>query len=163
MSKPQTCPICLKEKAALTYTCCRQPVCQNCQVTWHQITEKCPFCRQPVVLNYTIPEGPLEKRFSEFLAEHQITSDYHIKRARRFISEIQRVLQVSRKPVYFQVANLKLIHVFKYNNLDQLTFKYHPTYQSIEVLGGQYYQYGKIKDSNFGWWLHGYIRQVENY
>lgn len=160
----EKCFLCNDNNSNFTYSCCKKKVCMVCAHSWKTRKNTCPFCVQlPTNLNNIhISNGSLSDRFIKW----QETNNYQMNhgpldRLPNYIyhlNNIDKLFDSGETPIYLQVANNEKIHIFKYHNRNEINFKYDVKYHLVEITGGEYYKHGKIvTNSNFGWWLHGYI------
>ena len=163
----ELCFFCDKNKLEHTYQCCQKQCCNECYASWYAKNKLCPWCRQdPSIFNFKTDVNNKYKNiflhFENWLKENNIKNSYNTKRCIKHIKIMDECFQNKQSPtIKFQVANLNKIHVFKYSNYTQISFKYHERWDLIEVKGGQYLFYDKLHNSdNFGWWLHGFVKQI---
>ena len=157
------------------FSCCGATSCQKCQAMWRDINITCPFCRSTYSFTKTLTvqnnnrnDLDILQNYDKWLSDHNITNNYSINYCRQKIVQIKNVIETNQrlqKPyTYLQVAwSGDPIHVFKLNSdINSLQFKYWDRYGIVEVRDGTYYKRGRETESHiFGWWLHGYIREVD--
>jgi hypothetical protein len=168
MSDSNECFFCAENTLEHTYKCCKKQCCVNCYDKFYSINKKCPWCRQdPKMFNHSENSNKntynnIILYFENWLNENNIKRSDYVNRCIDHINSIDLCFQNKDTDIIeFQVANHNKIHVFKYNDYKQLSFKYWKDSDSIEVTGGNYYKYDIYHNSdNFGWWLHGFIKVI---
>jgi len=121
----------------------------------------CPWCRQDPSTFKLTPQVKTDS-FDEWLTVNNIERTSNINMGIKHMRTIEDCFATKHSPfIEFQVANYNKIHVFRYNNIKELSFHYWEQYDLIEITGGMYYLGGQLKSCDkFGWWLHGFIKQV---
>ena len=144
-----------------TYACCHKQCCYSCYTKFYNRNITCPWCRQDPSF-FTEYNQNILLSFENWLKDHNIKRTPYVNRCIEYVKSIDTCFANKQSDtIEFQVANLNKIHVFKYNNINQLSFKYWDKWGTIEVKGGNYYKYDKPHNSDhFGWWLHGFVKQV---
>jgi hypothetical protein len=155
------CFFCEKNAVDHTYACCKKTCCKDCFYTYYKQNRMCPWCRQDPSTFKLTPQVKTDS-FDEWLTVNNIERTSNINMGIKHMRTIEDCFARKQSPfVEFQVANYNKIHVFRYNNIKELSFHYWEQYDLIEITGGMYYRRGKLEPCDmFGWWLHGFIKQV---
>ena len=161
----ELCFFCEENALDHTYECCKKQGCKECNQKMR--SECCPWCRQippndAFVNNNLLSSNNNLLSFDDWLNDNNIVRTEYVNRCIDHINTIKECFANKQTDtIEFQVANVNKIHVFKYNNIEEISFTYWERWGSIEVSGGQYYRRDIPHDSNhFGWWLHGFVKQL---
>ena len=158
------CFFCEVNPLDYTYNCCKKQCCQNCHERYKKINKSCPWCRQDYsILNINSNSNQnILDYYLKWIKQNQIPSTSHSQKCLNSIKIMNNIFQrQNNEIVEFQVANLNKIHVFKYHDFREISFKYWPEYQLIEIKGGDYYLYDEPRSCDvFGWWLHGFVKPL---
>ena len=160
------CFFCDERKLEHTYQCCKKQCCNICYNTFYDLNKFCPWCRQdPSICILPVSNNSYNNiliYFENWLLEHNIKNSYNTIKCLNHIKIINQCFQNKNDfKIQFQVANLNKIHVFKYSDYKEISFKYHEQWDLIEVKGGEYLFYDELRESDhFGWWLHGFVKQL---
>ena len=149
-----------------TYNCCQNQSCLTCHQKYQTINKLCPWCRQDYSIFNTNTNTNTNTNILDYylnwIKDNEIPSNCYSEKCLNYIKIMNQTFQTQNNEIVeFQVANLNKIHVFKYRDFRQISFKYWPEYNIVEVKGGDYYLYDEPRSSDvFGWWLHGFVKPL---
>lgn len=156
------CSICEKRVNNYNYSCCQQAICRECLNQWNLKNKTCPFCRSHHTISTPkkYKSGFLDK-FSNLIENYpEIKECVFYPRYLAYINTIQQI--ADHHPNFkLQVNNTNKIHVFNYQNINDLNFVYDANYNLVQVQGGDYYLRDQLIQSNTcWWWLHAFVREI---